>query len=125
MQLLLLPTPSPSFSSPIALDGNTYQLELQWNRRYDRWHMSILTESAKPLASGIKLVPGANLLEGHSAEGIPPGELWAVSIDAANPDITRTTLGRTASLVYFPEAEIAAVDRAAAILRDRVKVTLA
>lgn len=87
-------TPVPQAFN-VSLVGVQYKFTLQW-RDPAGWFLDIVDSSGNPIASGIPLVTGANLLGqyGYLNFGF---ELW-VQTDAADAPPTYTNLGSTSHL---------------------------
>lgn len=87
----------------IVLDGLSYAMQTQYRTAPEAgWILDILDgETGEPIAMGIALVPGLDLMEQYKY--IFPGQLW-VSADGANPRDqaapTYDSLGTTHHLFY-------------------------
>lgn len=113
------------YRSPVELDGQVYILELRLNTRADRWMLRIFDADENPLATGLRLVPRVNLLDGLVLEILPPGELRVThSAGLSYVDADAWRQGR-AVLVYFEADELEVLDLAASILSTRRKVVVA
>lgn len=72
--------PTPSESTPIAtqrtsLSGRNYRLDFKWNSRRELWELSIFDDIDEPVAIGLALVHGWDILNAVSIETRPPGSL--------------------------------------------------
>lgn len=98
-----IPSDTPLFSQRIALDGQEYLLQFDWNDREQRWYMSLLDIDEKPLAMGMKIVANVPILRRFTLPSLPPGDL--IAIDLSNQfgePPTYTELGIRVRLFYFP-----------------------
>lgn len=95
---------TPYTRQRVSLDGRAYLLDLAWNQRVGRWHISLLDAEAVPILSGAKLVPNWPLLRFKKWDTrCPPGELIA-SDDGSGDDIGFFDIGGDSprvALVYY------------------------
>lgn len=106
MAVLLIPTPSgaPYSSSKVRLEGRDFVLQLAWNQRQGRWHLSILDEESTPLAMGLKLVANWPLTRAYKWDPrLPPGDFRAMSLtgDRSPPGFDELGIGKRCELTYF------------------------
>jgi len=94
-------------SQTVSLDTIVYRITFTFNTRCRAWDLSIAEQNGNEIVSGIKLLPGIDLLDRHKDSRLPPGLLWAVDVqegaDALRPG--RTQLGSKLRLVYVTKAE--------------------
>ncbi len=83
----------------ITLAGVAYQFTVQWRDAADSWFLDIADNQSNPIASGIPLVTGADLLEQYAHLGIG-GSLYVQSSPTPTDTPTFTNLG-SASNLYF------------------------
>jgi hypothetical protein len=100
--------PTPSSSEPIAtqrttLSGQNYRLDFLWNERRQLWEMSIYDAADAPLAHGLALVHGYDLLFAVTANGRPPGSIILL---ANNEDASTLNSLGTDSLFYVVDEEV-------------------
>ena len=96
------------FTENVILDKKVYSFRFMWNVRYSYWSMSI-ADSTGPIASGIKVVMGSQLLYPHGDPRLPPGDLMPIPNDNDGKEIDRNNVGTAVSIVYLSEADLAAV----------------
>ncbi len=99
----------PSFVEGLTIEGVNYQLRMDWNYRGQFWQMSWYDRDGALLVAGIKVVINYPLLDPYKYLPIPQGEMLA--LDASDPyaRIEDGDLGTRVVLVYFTEAEYAAI----------------
>jgi hypothetical protein len=83
----------------IDLGGTTYTLTCKWNDIAESWFIDIGDESQNPLACGIPLITGADLLQQLAYLGIP-GSLFIFTNGDALAVPTQDSLGVNSNL-YF------------------------
>lgn len=114
-----IPLPSvPDSTQTTSLDGRDYRLRFLWNQREDTWFFSIADGSGSPIASGIKVVVGADLLGLVTDTRAPAGAIIAIDgravpstalIKTLAVDPGFDDLGDAIRLVYASAAEIEAL----------------
>jgi hypothetical protein len=97
------------FIESAMLDGILYRLHYGWNSYSQQWSVDIRTAQNKDIVRGIAIVPNMPLFNQCRRNGLPKGELMAVTVnqdDTDNQQIGRDDFidGRFA-MVYVPEAE--------------------
>lgn len=108
MAVLEIPTltdGTEAYDQRTELDGTEYVLTFKFNRRRERWVMSIDTPGGVPILTGQTVSLGIPLNRRQVAG--PPGILLAVS---ENGDLTPpglTDLGGRVKLLYADAAEVA------------------
>lgn len=104
MQIFEIPLSGVPQRFPITLSGVTYVMTFQfrvfgpWNSGQGTWHLDIADDNGLPLATGIPLVTGANLLQQFAYLNFG-GELWVVT-EGSDATSTFDGLG-TDSHVYW------------------------
>lgn len=83
----------------IALGAVTYRLRFGWNRIGGFWYLNIATRTGVPIALGIPLVPGADLLEQFQYLGFD-GALVVQSDGNADDIPDATDLGVTGRVFF-------------------------
>lgn len=83
----------------IALAGSNYTLTSYWNDIAQTWMLDIADSSGNPLACGLPMVVGADLLAGLAYLGIQ-GQLFIYTSGAQYAPPTLDNLGDTSNL-YF------------------------
>jgi hypothetical protein len=105
---MIIPTLSDGsalYTQRVNLDGSDYQLGFRWNTRQARWYMSVSDVDGTLLASSLKVVPNWPLLAYyHGRAGMPPGELWCVTLGVSTdpPGLDEMGEGRRCTLLYYP-----------------------
>ncbi len=101
---LLIPTSSdPHYVQTTSLDGTAYTLTFKWNRRAERWSLTLGTADGEPIIEGIALVTGCDLLKGYRyLPECPPGILVCSPLgsDDATPGIVELGEGLRVVLTY-------------------------
>jgi hypothetical protein len=105
MAVLIIPTTpgEPYYRQRTKLEGREYLLYFSYNQRIDRWYLSIFDELETPLLRGIKLICNWPLLRHYRFdERLPPGEMYALSLDGNDepPGFEELGPGRRVELVY-------------------------
>jgi len=91
-------SPAPQTFS-IPLNGIDYKLTVYWNKASQNWVMNIDDDAENPIAHGIPLLTGTNLLDQFEYLGI--GGALVVQTDSAVDDVPSfSELGVTGRL-YF------------------------
>nr|DAN50189.1 MAG TPA: hypothetical protein [Caudoviricetes sp.] len=101
------------FIQSAILDGAPYKLHFAWNSRAGQWTLDLRDGQGNELVRGIAVVPNLPLLNQCRRNGLPRGELMAVTTnqDAAGDQ----TIGRADfvsgkfSMVFIPGGEIDAI----------------
>ena len=104
---------SNDFVLSVTLDGTAYKLHFGWNSRAAQWSVDVRDSTNVDIVRGIAVVPNFPLFKQCERDGLPMGELMAVSNEpyASDSQIIRHddfTSGK-ASLVYITEAEKSAI----------------
>ncbi len=95
-----------AFTQDVDFDGVTYSLSLWWNFRDEAWYLDFADSAGVTLRTGIKVVLGIDLLNGHAS--LPAGNLLAVPTDPAQVEIAKEDMGNKVSLIYATPADVAA-----------------
>lgn len=100
MQIFAIPlTPTPQ-SFGVNLSGTTYRLTFVWiEAPHGGWTMNIATAQGAPIANGIPLVTGANLLDQFDYLGFTGDMVVQTDHDPDTPP-TFYNLGITSHLFY-------------------------
>lgn len=98
-----IPVPDqPHSEQSTVLDGVTYVLRFDWIERAGFWRLGLYTVGGDPIALGLSLVAGVDLLSPYRSDPrVPEGQLWVMS----KADPGRTAWGRTAWLLYLTPTE--------------------
>ncbi len=91
-------TPHQSFS--VQLDGSVYQVRLRFNSRAGHWAMDLADAGGTPLALGIAVRLGVDLLAQYSAASFPPGVLFALNWTDQYQEPDRKNMGSDVSLIF-------------------------
>lgn len=103
-QILPLSSASPRDRIRPTLDGVAVGLVVYWLRRSAGWYLDAESDDGTPIATGVRITPGAVLAFPGAAEGLPPGRFVAVGADAYSYD----DLGSAVQVMYLPAAEVEA-----------------
>lgn len=109
MATLTIPTfEDPFFTMTLALEGRPYVFDFRFNQREAAWYFSIELEDGTPLASGIKVVCGIDLLKYRRDVRLPQGLLTAIASgdDTSPPGLLELGEDKRVSLTYFPSNEL-------------------
>ena len=107
-----------NYTQRTALDGREYLLSLAWNRRDERWRLSISDAGGTPIALGRVLTAGMSLLFRVRDARRPPGQLMVVDTQARSDgaldlqkaaDPALSDLGSRVVLVYLDADEVASL----------------
>lgn len=99
-----LPVDTPLFTMSVILDGQSYNLQLDYCEREFRWYLSILTIDGIRLASGIKVIADWPLLRQAVDERLPPGILMSADVSGSGGESPEfADLGRRVKLWYYPK----------------------
>jgi hypothetical protein len=108
MALVEIPTGPSQRTMSIALAGQTYFLRLAYADAEDAgWFMDVSDTTGNPIACGLPLVTGADLLAQLAYLGLG-GEMLVVT-DAVGSSPTFDGMGTTAHLIFGDTASAAAV----------------
>jgi hypothetical protein len=105
---MIIPTLSDGsalYTQRVNLDGQDYQLDFRWNTRLARWYLNLRDSDGALLAASLKVLTNWPLLAYyHGREGMPPGELWCVSLGVSSdpPGLDEMGEGRRCTMVYYP-----------------------
>lgn len=99
-----------------SLDGRDYILRFLFNRRDQRWRISVLDQDESPIRFGVKVVADSPLLRRETDDRRPKGILLAKDLGATDVDRSAgeklvaidpgvDELGARVLLIYFTEAE--------------------
>ena len=92
--------PNSSFKQTVLLDGVSYVLWAKWNASYEYWTLDFLTPDLVPIASGIKLALGSELIRRRRDPALPPGNLVVFDISETAERVGRDQMGVDMLLVY-------------------------
>jgi hypothetical protein len=97
-----LKTGVPSQTFKVDLEGNTYNFRVMYNSRIGVWTFDLSDEDGNPLASGVTMVLGADLIDQFNL-GI--GSLIMVSLSPQRADASDSNLGSEILLVHVTQEE--------------------
>ena len=99
-----------SFTQTVDLDGSDFVFVFRWNDREQRWYLGITDTDDTPIFMGRKLVADWLTLKPLVDQTLRPrGELLVVDTTGGGLDPRIGDLGNRVRLLYFNEAEIAAL----------------
>lgn len=93
------------FETTITLDAVIYSLRLKKLKRVDRWNIEIRDADGVLLAASIRAVQRLNMLEGRTADGLPPGDLKFISRQRSSNPVATENIGTDSILKYISDAE--------------------
>jgi hypothetical protein len=96
-------TGEPAQSLRVELEGELYNMRITYNERANTWGLDLADVDAVPLASGVLLVVGADLIDAYKL-GI--GGLFMVEIGTTGGDAGANNLGDVYKLIYLTEQEV-------------------
>ena len=108
MRILPIFTSSTYFEYVIDLDGADWVLRFRWSSRFDTWYLDVFDADEQPVALGVRLVLGVDLLATYPGAK-PAGMLAVITLDKTPTDPGFGSFDRGHRLVYFEAADIEAV----------------
>jgi hypothetical protein len=98
---------SAHFSFVTELDSIGYTFEFRWNHRDSGWYLHLGDAEGTPLAQGIRVVLGTDML-GHfpGRLGFPPGVLTAVDTSGQSLEAAFDDLGSRVKLYYLSLSDL-------------------
>lgn len=103
MASFLIPLSGIAENFTISLRNQPYNFQIRYcDAEAGGWFLNLLTGNDVPLAMGLPMVTGLDLLQQYAYLNVG-GELWVYSADPAEPEPTFDNLG-TAVKLYFKEA---------------------
>lgn len=99
----------PVFEQVVQLDGVSFTFRCNWNKRAERWFLSIYDVDGEPVVLSVGLCPDMELLAGYRMVGRPAGELILLDDGEPQRDPQRDDLGGRARLYYLDAAEVEAL----------------
>lgn len=109
-ELIPLRSGPAAFRQRTSLDGVTYELTFRWNERESAWYLAIADSAGETIRSCISLVLRWPLLRQVVGSSRPPGELYAIDLDATGAEAGLTDLGGRVRLYYLTAAERAVLE---------------
>lgn len=108
VELPIFKTTSARWKSDVTLDKVVYSVQVHWNDREESWYLSLFDNQGNPLACGIKLVCGIDLLKKHKfLPGVPSGHFYVadLNMDLATAVVDWDGLGTRFLLTYVSFAD--------------------
>jgi len=94
----------PRWEMQTDLSRKRYKFSVSHNVRQNAWTMAIYDKNGELLISGLRLVPGVDLLKKFraSSPGLPPGELTLFDKERRpeTAEVTRDNLSSRFALIY-------------------------
>lgn len=84
----------------VDLDGRTYNFQVQWNTRCQKWSLIIRNDQQNVLIGAIPLVVNSDLLGRFKNESFPPGILTLFDSSGNNAEPSKADLGVRCVLLY-------------------------
>lgn len=88
------------YSVAIPLDGDTYRFDVTWNVRESTWYVDLSDSDGNPLANGLRVTVGWDLLNSVTGENRPPESIIVLDLENTGTDPGRNDLGSRVILVY-------------------------
>jgi hypothetical protein len=102
------PSGQARWTQRTTIAGREYAMTFEWLQRDGHWWWSIADQDGVPIASGVKLVCGAKLLEVCRDLRAPAGPIVVYDTTGAyDADPGFDDLGGRFALVYFDPTELA------------------
>lgn len=96
-----------------TIESTAYLIDMHWNRREDRWYLSLLEIDETPIVSGVKVVLGVVLGRRSAHPLFRRGALVAVDLERTGPgrgvEAGWADLGRRVVLRWYDAEEFAAL----------------
>lgn len=96
------------YSFRTRLDGSDYNFTFHWNKRQERWYMTIADAENANIGASICVVCNFDLLRYlHHDTRCPPGEMYAVDLTNLDtpPGLTELGIDQRVRLTYYPLEE--------------------
>lgn len=90
----------PKQSFRVTLDGNSYVFRMRWNKRLDRWMLSISDSSDSMLVSGIPCCVRTDLLAQFRHLALPKGLLMFFNLKDKNVEPDYESIDADVILTY-------------------------
>ncbi len=103
MTIIPLSTGSPAQTLRVELEGELYNFRVIYNERLRVWALDLSDVDGVPLASGIALVAGTDIL---SPYGLKVGALVVVEVGSTGEDANANNLGDVYKLAHITEQEL-------------------
>lgn len=104
-----IPSNNAKFSFSINLDGVVYRFTFTFNTRQLSWDLLLAEQDGTPILSGVKILPGIELLFRHKDSRLPGGLIHIIDPQNLEKGLrpTRNSLSSQAiRLLYMTEAEL-------------------
>lgn len=103
-------TPSAAWSSQdITLGGIKYTFTYAFNKRDNRWSLSIHDSASNPVITGVKIMENSSLLARYRLDGFNHGDILCLRVLNTDDQVGRNNLGESLpySLFYYTNDELA------------------
>lgn len=91
----------PWYDFRVTLSGVAYILEMRFNKRMQRWILSILDVARNPILTGIPVLINRALTSQYSTLAIPPGVLYATDNSGNGLQPTLASFLSDHSILYY------------------------
>lgn len=98
-----IPLSPEAQSFQIDLANESYEMTLRWNQFAGVWILDLATSLGEPLALGLSLVTGTDLLAQLKYLGVD-GELWSQTDNDQDATPTFDNLGLAGRLYFLPSS---------------------
>ena len=119
-QILTVFPAQPSFRQTVTLGELQFSLRLTWRHRLQAWYGDLFAANGDEIWLGQRVSPGWGLSLGLNPDGQPDGPM----LIRGPGDYNRSDFGSTVEIVFYTNAEIEAVQAAAATAEDAIVVTI-
>lgn len=89
-----------AFDFNVALDGRTFNFEVQWNTRAAQWSLIVRNDSQVELVGGVPMVVNSDLLGRFVNPALPPGVLILFDTSGLNSECAKADLGVRCVMLY-------------------------
>ncbi len=89
-----------SYKYKLTLEETVYTFTYTYNKRIERWHMSIGDADDNTLLGDIVLLTNVDLIGRFKSDELPPGTLICFDTKGENVSPTRDDLGNRIKLLY-------------------------
>lgn len=103
MSILLIPVfpEDASSTQTIAIEGDTYQLQIYWNVRDEYWYFSLFLPDNTPVLTGVKMVVNYTLISSFYQDNVPLGDFVLFDDSGNNDPCGRDELGSRCAFLYI------------------------
>jgi hypothetical protein len=100
----------PVYDYTVDLEDVVYRVRLVFRERSESWYLDLYNAADEPLLTGKRLSVNTALLDPYQIDGLPPGELMLVDMEAPDDqaaiEADFDSLGFRHQLVYYDVADL-------------------